>query len=200
MDRSGVALVPMILVALLGSTAAHASPPTGAAVRARRPAAAAVVEVRLGAYDPGAPGAHPTICVEARPIPRIGFEACGNGAGFLHADPVPEVAHFRTKVTLGRRPAMGGHLRWGVGLGVAELQVGADAPGLRFGAADPEGIETAGPEVSLDASWAGGRREQGAALQVSATAGLAWLKGAPSLDPPSSALQPYGLVTVGVGW
>lgn len=72
------------------------------------------MQVRLGPSDLSTPGAHPTLCVEVRPLAAVGLEACGNGSGLIHHDSAPELAHFRGKAWLGRRPAFGGQLGWGV--------------------------------------------------------------------------------------
>jgi hypothetical protein len=45
-------------------------------------------------------GRRATLCLELSPHELLSVEACGNGSGFLHREPEPEVAHFRTHFRL----------------------------------------------------------------------------------------------------
>lgn len=190
-----------LLVALLAAGTPAASR-AGPAVRVVAPGKAPVrnvVNVRFGSLPEGAP-VRPTVCVEVSPAGWISAEACGNGSGFLHREAAPEMAHFRAKAWLARGSAGRSSLRLGVGAGLAELQIAADRPGFRVGGEpDPEGIEAAGPEITLEAEWLL-PAEDGLELVASASAGVAWLPGAPALATPMASEQPFVLVTVGVGW
>lgn len=157
------------------------------------------VQFRVGATTTAIDGARPNLCVELAAGGRLSVEGCGNGSGFLFADPQPELAHFRAKWRLGSWTLAGGMLEARAGAGFAELQVAADAPGFSFGRASDDGAATAGPEGSAFLRWSLplGRGFEGL---VEAAVAAAWLAGAPALVRPAGAFQPSALVTVGAGF
>jgi hypothetical protein len=141
----------------------------------------------------------PNICMEVAPIRLMSVEACGTGSGFLHTDPAPEFAHFRTNWHLTDWRAGEGWLRPRLGVGFTELQVGEDAPGFHFTSAGPNGVETAGPEATVSVQYL---RNVGGGLQFVGElhAGFAWLPHAPALVTPMSAAQSFAGFTIGVGF
>lgn len=157
------------------------------------------VNIRAGAVaaQTGS-GRRPNICLEASPWAPLSVETCGTGSGFIHDDPAPEMAHFRAHFRLAEWRAGKARLRPRIGAGMAELQTGKDAPGFRFADAGG-GISTAGPETlgSLQVVHpAGGGFE----LVAEAHMGAAYLAHAPALTPRFDATQPFGGVTVGIGF
>lgn len=157
------------------------------------------VNIRAGAVAAQtSSGRHPEICLEASPWAPLSLESCGTGSGFIHDDPAPEMAHFRAHFKLADWTTGKTHLRPRVGAGMAELQTGKDAPGFRFSDAGG-GISTAGPEAlgSLQVVHpAGGGFE----LVAEAHVGGAYLAHAPELTPKFNAAQPFGGMTVGIGF
>jgi hypothetical protein len=142
----------------------------------------------------------PTICAEVGIAFGVSAEGCGTGSGFLHRDDGGEMAHFRAKVRIARRPVRGGAVDLALGAGFAELEVGRDDPGFDFGA--PGGVEptsVAGPESSISAQYLAplGR---GFELIANASVGLAYFRHAPELAVPQSRLQPFASFELGVGW
>lgn len=145
---------------------------------------------------------HPYLCAEGAPTRWLSFEACGNGAGFLHQDPSPDTAHFRA---LGRVAGAGvgrAAVDLRVGAGFAEVQRTADAPGFRFGKArEPEPVEAAGPEVAASIKgrlWLdGGGRTY---LVGDLTGGLAIVPAAPEVFGQGSPAVPFAAVTAGLGF
>src|SRR5688572_20839534 len=100
------------LLVLAVASSAHAEPaavppgPPGGVPAAPAPAPALGpprdvpvnrVNLRVGASSAAE---RAEICFEAAPLPWLAVEGCGTGAGFLHQDPDPEMAHFRVKARL----------------------------------------------------------------------------------------------------
>lgn len=152
--------------------------------------------LRIGASTSGR---RATLCLELSPHELLSVEACGTGSGFLHQEPEPEVAHFRTHFRLTSWKTPLGWLQPRLSAGFAELQVGEDGSGFHFTGTGPGGVETAGPEVgaSLRALLpvAAGFELVGE-LGVSA----AYFHHAPALLRPQEALQPSASLTFGVGF
>jgi hypothetical protein len=157
-----------------------------------------IVNFRVGATSAAG---RMQMCLEGSPHERIGLEACGTGATWLQNDsaPEPQLMHLRANFRLLSMALFGGYLQARVGAGVTELQVGDDAGGLDFTGTGPFGTETAGPEVGasvrmLAPIW-GGIELIG---QIDAT--LSYLKYAPKLVSPQSAMFPSVTATVGFGF
>lgn len=91
--------------------------------------------------------ARPELCLELAPLPWLSLEGCGTGSGFLHSDPDPELAHFRTKLRLASRRIGPGWLQVFGHAGFAELQLGVDEPGFSFGGTSSANTATSGPEA-----------------------------------------------------
>lgn len=155
---------------------------------------------RLGpATFGGAIQERPALCLEIAPLALASLEACGNGSGFLHQDPIPELAHFRSLWRVASWAAGDWHIRSRLGFGFAELQVGRDTPGFHFSGVDAAQQETSGPEgvASLQAVYALGA---GFDFVGEAHAGGAYLPHAPRLVRPMAATQTFAGLTLGVGW
>lgn len=157
-----------------------------------------VFELRSGLSNVGA-AEHPYVCAEVSPLKRFGFEACGNGAGFLHQADVPDLAHFRGRGTVWQRASE----RWSgsavVGVGLAEVQRTSDRPGFVLGDEGEGAIEAAGPEVSASAQgryWLDKR----VYAVVDANVGVAYIPGAPSVIGRGGPAVPFVLVTAGMGF
>lgn len=147
----------------------------------------------------GAVQGRPTLCLEVAPLRFASLEACGNGSGFLHQDPVPELAHFRSLWRVASWMAGDWQVRSRLGIGFAELQIGRDTPGFHFSGVDAARQETSGPEgvASLQAVYALGA---GFDFVGEAHAGGAYLPNAPRLARPMAATQTFAGLTLGVGW
>ena len=156
-----------------------------------------LANLRLGASTAG--GERPEVCMELSPLPFLAVEGCGSGAGFLHQDTSPEMAHFRAKGRLASWKMQGMWLEPQVSAGFAELQLGKDESGFHFSSAGPSGVATAGPEVgaSLRVLLP---LANGVELVGDAQLNAAWMAHAPELQEPKRAFQPSASVTMGVGW
>ena len=109
----------------------------------------------------------------------------------------PDLAHFRARVRVldTEKGAMEAGLV--VGAGLAELQVGQDAPGFVVG--DDSPTEGAGPEVSVGVKGRVWLHPQ-VYLVGDITAGSAWMVAAPRLLDQESGFVPFGAITVGAGF
>lgn len=157
------------------------------------------INVRVGAATTDRNG-RPTICLDARIFAGFGVESCGTGQAVLHDDPGREMAHFRGTWTLLTRPTDHGTGKLRVGAGFAELQVGADHPGFRFGSPDPaDRGSISGPEAAVSGQWlvplAGGVE-----AVASFTAGAAAFAAAAELVTPQRTVQPFVSFELGLGW
>lgn len=157
------------------------------------------VNVRLGGATTDDTG-RPTICVDVRLVAGLGVETCGTGQGVIHDELGSEMAHFRATYTVLERVTPRGVGRLRAGAGFAELQVGLDHPGFRFGA--PDAVDrgsVAGPEAAVQGQWlvplAGGVE-----AVVSLTAGVAAFANADELVVAKDRVQPFASFEVGVGW
>ncbi|MFN7142809.1 MAG: hypothetical protein ACK4YP_03470, partial [Myxococcota bacterium] len=109
-----------------------------------------VVELRVGVDAAALARSEqplPTFCGEVTPIDRLSVEACGNGAGVLHRQDVPDMAHFRVRYATARVRRGAGEAALVLGAGLAEVQRGEDAPGFRVDAAEGA-VEAAGGEIA----------------------------------------------------
>ncbi len=161
-----------------------------------------VLEMRVG-VDAAAIGGGdvplPTICAEVTPIDRLSVEACGNGSGVVHAQDVPDMAHFRLRYAAARLRRGAGEAALVVGAGFAEVQRGIDAPGFRFGDASAGQVEAAGAEaaVGVKARWWAHER---AYLSMEVGGGVAWIPGAPEVVGTSGPAVVFTGLTVGAGF
>jgi hypothetical protein len=189
------------LIGLLAAAPAAADPPgAGSTHTLRRPVAGHPVLHLRGGVDaaPGlGAGDRPTICGELAPHRAVSFEACGRGSGTLHTDSIPDAMHLRVRAVAARVER--GRLDAALlpGLGVMEVQNGADRPGLRFSADDP--VESAGPEVSLSAQgrWYPTPR---AYLVMDVNVGVAHVPGAPTVMGAASPILPFAGISAGAGF
>ncbi|HEX8440004.1 hypothetical protein [Archangium sp.] len=182
-------------VVLLGA-AARAEEPLGVEDTARDVAPRNYGNLRIGASSSSR---RPALCLELSPFELLSFEGCGTGSGFLHQDPEPELAHFRSWLKLASWKTELGWLQPRLGIGFAELQVGQDGTGFHFSGVGPSGVETAGPEVGASLRMlfpvVGG-------VELVGEVGLsaAWLHYAPQLALPQSSFQPSASLSLGVGF
>lgn len=192
MSMRTVALAVMLLL----PTRAWAAVPALPSIQHTEPPPAHYANLRIG---PSTSTGRPIMCLELSPNARIGLESCGTGAGFMHHDPGPELAHFRGHLHLKQWATPFGWLQPRVTAGFAEAQVGQDEAGFDFTSAGADGHETAGPEVgvSLRALTPMGR---GFELVSELQAGAAWLPYAPDLVQPMPRLQPSASLTFGFGF
>jgi hypothetical protein len=189
----------LVCVGLALPAHAHADDGTSTqAVKARPLAGRPVLDLRVGASTNTGP--HPQICLEGYPLASVSLEACGTGAGFLHQDDAPDMAHFRGRWTAlrGARGATDAALL--VGAGFAEIQSTADKPGFRFGeAVEPNQVEAAGPEASVSAKARFWMHER-TYIVADVNAGAAYIPGAPTVIGEGGPVVPFGQVTVGLGF
>jgi hypothetical protein len=141
----------------------------------------------------------PSLRLELSPLEMLSIEGCGTGSGFLHHEPEPEIAHFRSWLKLTSWKTEIGWLQPRIGAGFAELQVGEDGSGFSFSGVGPTGVETAGPEVGaslrLLVPLVGGTELVG---EVGMSA--AWFRYAPRLVRPQASFQPSASFSLGVGF
>ncbi|MDX2050985.1 MAG: hypothetical protein SFV15_01250 [Polyangiaceae bacterium] len=140
----------------------------------------------------------PEVCMEGSPFAMLSVESCGTGNGIWHHDSGTEMMHVRLKLkvfSLSSGPML---FQYGVGAGMAELQVAADDPGIQFGTG-PRGVETAGAEGSM---FLRGLLPLTKAFELvgDLQTGTAYLPSAPELIVPKSAWQPFVTLSVGVGY
>jgi hypothetical protein len=148
----------------------------------------------------GSTGGPLTVCAQISPLARFAFEACGNGSGWLHADDVPDFAHFRVRFVVAQFQQRAVTYAFGGAVGFAELQSGADTPGFQFGEPnDPNPVEAAGPEASVGAQariWLHERAYATVALDV----GAAHVPGAPAVVGTAGPVVGFGTLTIGAGF
>lgn len=141
----------------------------------------------------------PTLCIEGSPVDLLAVEMCGTGSGFLHNDPAPDVAHFRSKWKLTEWQTPIGYVQPRFAFGFAELQIGPDVQGFQFFGTETNGMATAGLEAgaSLRALFpVYGGFELIGELSFSG----AYMPFAPQLARPQSVFQPTAAFTLGVGF
>ncbi|WP_257462038.1 hypothetical protein [Archangium lipolyticum] len=186
--------VPALLVLMGGMARAEDTLGVDATVRGAPPRNYG--NLRIGASTSSQ---RPSLCLELSPLEMLSIEGCGTGSGFLHHDPEPEIAHFRSWLKLTSWKTELGWLQPRIGAGIAELQVGQDGAGFSFSGVGPTGVETAGPEVGaslrLLVPLVGGTELVG---EVGMSA--AWFRHAPQLVKPQSSFQPSASFSLGVGF
>lgn len=157
------------------------------------------INLRLGRATSDSTGS-PTICVDVRVWGGLGVETCGTGQGIIHDEPGHELAHFRATWSFFERATRSGTGKLRGGLGFAELQVGVDRPGFKFG--EPDRVDrgsVAGPEAALQGQWLV-PLGKGVEAVASFTAGLAVFANADKLITPQDNVQPFASFELGVGW
>jgi hypothetical protein len=178
-------------VLLLVAGAAHAESPA-------RDAPRSYGNLRIGSSTANL-SERPELCLELAPHRRISVEGCGSGTGFLHRDPDPALSHFRAELAVAGWRLDAWLVRVQAGLGFAELQVGADAPGFSFGGARGDRTSTSGPELSAAVQGRfplSGRWDLVIELGVAA----AWFSHAGELALPQARFQPSAGFSAGVGF
>jgi hypothetical protein len=175
---------------------AWAAEPVGVSDTARELAPRNYGNLRIGASSSSR---RPALCLELSPLEFLSIEGCGTGSGFLHHDPEPEIAHFRSWLKLTSWKAGPGWLQPRLGVGFAEMQIGEDGSGFQFSGVGPDGVATAGPEAGaslrLLLPTVGGVELVG---EVGMSA--AYFHYAPLLRVPQSAFQPSASFSLGVGF
>jgi len=164
----------------------------------RRPLAGRpVFDLRVGAQS--IDGRHPYLCGEGNPLAWLSIEACGTGAGILHQSPGYDMAHFRARVRALHAQTDRADIDLLVGAGFAEVQVGQDRGGFRFGEQAPGSVEAAGAEASLSVK---GRfyTTPGTYLVADVNAGAAVIPGASAVFGRGGPVVPFAAATVGLGF
>jgi hypothetical protein len=184
----------LLLLSSLAATAAAAQPMS--LFKGDEGAPRQYVNLRIGA---GSSSARPEVCGEVAPLALVSIEACGTGSLVLHSAPSAELVHYRAKLTLTDWRTPVGYLQPRFAAGIAELQVGEDAPGLFFADTGPLGQETAGPEVGaslrcLTPVVAGFELVTDLALAVG------FFAHAPRLPRAMAVVQPSVSISLGVGF
>ncbi len=157
------------------------------------------VNLRLGGSTTDSTG-RPTICVDVRIWRGLGVESCGTGQGVIHDEPGEEMAHFRANWSVFERAFNTTTARVRGGIGFAELQVGVDHPGFKFG--QPDRVDrgsVAGPEAAVQGQLLI-PLGKGVEAVASFTAGVAVFANADQLIVPQNNTQPFASVELGLGW
>jgi hypothetical protein len=141
----------------------------------------------------------PEVCAEVAPHRRFSVQACGTGSDLWHNDPAPQLSHYRVDWHILAAPLGGGVVEPLLGVGFAELQVGRDDPGFRFGGTGSRNVETAGPEVATSLRWV---KPLDTTFNFIAdmNIGAAWLPHANELVVPQSRVQAFVAIGAGVGF
>jgi hypothetical protein len=184
---------------LLGAGAAAARADEAAAPRAApRADVPTRISLRIGGASSDDIGL-PVVCVDVRLVAGLGVESCGTGAELWQHEDGRQMAHLRATWLLHEGALLGGRGRVRPGVGLAELQVGADTPGLDFGAPGGDRVAVAGPEAALQGQYV---LPLGRGLEALATAtlGAAYVAHARELIAPQRTVQPFVSVELGVGW
>lgn len=157
------------------------------------------INLRIGSATSDATG-RPTICLDVRVWRGLGVESCGTGQGVIHDETGQELAHFRATWSMLERVTSKGTGRLRGGLGWAELQVGVDHPGFKFG--QPDSVErgsVAGPEAVVQGQFLV-PLGKGVEAIASFTAGVAIFAHADQLVVPQNNTQPFVSAEIGLGW
>lgn len=157
------------------------------------------INLRVGSATSDSNG-RPTICLDVRVFGAFGVESCGTGQAILHDEAGREMAHFRATWTVLTRHTDRGTGKLRAGAGFAELQVGVDHPGFRFGSPDEvDRGAVAGPEAIVQGQWLV-PLARGVEAVASLTAGVAAFAKADELVLPQRAVQPFVSFELGLGW
>lgn len=163
----------------------------------RAQSARTYINLRGGAASTNELGV-PEVCLEGSPVWILTIETCGTGSGVWRDSNTTEMAHFRLELQPYRFVIGGVALDPQIGVGFAELQVGEDEPGFRFGDAKGK-LDTSGPEVSLSLQAKVPFRYD-VELIAELSSGLAYFASAPELAAPQNELQPFAGFTLGLGF
>ena len=189
----------MLLIAVL------AVPRSGAAEEATEPGTRSGaptpnrINMRIGGATTDDTG-RPTICLDVRIVAAFGIESCGTGQAIIHNEAGREMAHFRGTWTFLEKVTPRGVGKLRAGGGFAELQVGVDHPGFKFG--EPDRVDrgsVAGPEAVVQAQWLV-PLASGLEAVASVTGGVAYFAEAEKLIIPQDNLQPFVSFELGLGW
>jgi len=194
-------LLPALALLALTPAMLHAQELSGEAHARAAPAFPTrnFANLRVGGSTANGNG-RPELCLELSPVSFLSVEGCGTGSGFLHGDPEPEVAHFRTKLRLRSfEPEGWGTLQLVLAAGLAEAQVGEDDPGLQFTGTDARRVSTAGPELGVGLRFLR-PLASGFELVGDFNLGMAWLPHAPELVKPGDSWLPSASLSFGVGF
>jgi hypothetical protein len=158
-----------------------------------------VLELRGGlAASPAATGG--VLCAEVSPVAPVAVDACGTGGGFLTPDAGSEMMHLRVEMNVGLYEGHRTDLTLQPGLGMAEIQRGADEPGFRFGpASSPSQRDGAGLDAAASLKgrvWPTG----GVYVSAEVSVGAGWIQAAPVVLGGGGTVVPYALGTVGLGF
>ena len=198
----GVRLVLLALLAVPAWAAAQPVEPIDTAPGTAGDAGAPTpnrINLRLGNATSDSTG-RPVICVDVRVWRGLGVESCGTGQGVIHDQAGTELVHFRATWSALEKATSSGTGRLHGGIGFAELQVGVDRPGFKFGEPDPvERGSVAGPEAAIQGQWLV-PLGKGIEAVASLTAGVAVFANADKLITPQQNVQPFASIEIGVGW
>jgi hypothetical protein len=187
---------PALTATLLMAGAAWAEAPVATQATEPETAPRNYVNLRVGVATTSR---LPVLGLEVAPLEFLSLEASGAGSEYRPASATASVSHYRVLLKLDSWKQKVGWLQPRVGFGFAEEQVGPDQGGFQFSGVGPDGVETAGPELSASLRWlvpiAGGFEAVG---EVSAT--LAYFHYAPQLVHPQSKLEPGLGLTAGIGF
>jgi len=189
-------LRPALTAAMLLAGAAWAEAPAAPQPPEPETAPRNYVNLRVGVATTSR---QPVLCLEVAPLEFLSLSASGAGSEYRPASATASVSHYLVWLKLDSWKQKVGWLQPRVGLGFAEVQVGPDQGGFQFSGVGPEGVETAGPELSasmrLLVPTLGGFELVG---ELSGT--LAYFHHAPRLLHPRSRLEPGIGLTVGAGF
>ena len=138
------------------------------------------------------------VCLEVAPLKFWTIETCGTGAGTWRGNQGTQMAHLRTELQPYRFTFHGIAFDPQLGLGISELQVGADDAGLRLGNASGK-TDTTGPEATLSLQAKLPARFDLEFL-VEATFGVAYFVHAPQMVLPRAPTVPFAAVSAGIGF
>jgi hypothetical protein len=188
------------LVLLLYPFAVFADPPTSSPASTEEESGAPrhYGNLRIGASS-ATQNNRPELCIDLAPLSYLSFESCGTGSGFLHHDPEPELAHFRTKLKVADIPVGNAWVQPQLMAGFAEMQIGEDIPGFNFKDTGTTGVSTAGAEAgaSLRTLFPS---KGGIEFVTEVSAAAAFLPHAPELNAPQNKVQPSLSISFGVGF
>jgi hypothetical protein len=138
------------------------------------------------------------VCMEGTPLKFLTLETCGTGAGLWRGNQGTQMAHLRTELQPYRFTFQGVAFDPQIGIGIAELQIGPDDPGLRFGSAKGK-FDTTGPESTLSLQAKVPFRYD-LELVAELNTGLVYLPHAPELARPQSTILPFAAFSLGMGF
>ena len=155
------------------------------------------LNLRAG-YSTATTSGMPTVCLEGVFIQKFAIEACGTGYGFIHQEPGIDFVHFRGKWSVYQKSFAKALFVGQVGAGFAEIQLADDQLGFQFSGTG-DGIETAGPEVSMSVQYV---YDLGSKTNfiIDMNGGAAYFYFAPELFVPQPQIFPFLEFSAGFGW